>query len=257
MGDSIAGGDHFAWDKWRMGWLSDSQVRCVTAASRAEFVVSPVETRGGVKAVILRTGLQTAVVVEYRTRQGLDARMCSTGVLVYKVNSTLEGGAGPIRVSDARPRSARAGRSCGAELDDAAYRRGGRWTDSTSGIAIDVTYVGQAARIRVSRSKTFTPPVRVERSIETSITANAHSTVTVSAVIAASSATCAAGRALSLQELRFGEWWTIRTANTDGTGGWTHTLTPTPGASHRLRAPQRVAAALECALAVSSALSVP
>ena len=29
MADSMRGGDHFAFDKWRMGWLADSQVRCV------------------------------------------------------------------------------------------------------------------------------------------------------------------------------------------------------------------------------------
>lgn len=53
MADSVAGADHFAWDKWRLGWLSDAQVRCVTAASTADYVLSPLETKGGIKAVIL------------------------------------------------------------------------------------------------------------------------------------------------------------------------------------------------------------
>src|SRR5204862_439379 len=120
------------WDKWRMGWLTDSQVRCVTATSRADFVLSPLGRRGGVKAVVLRTGLRTAVVAEYRTRSGLDAGQCSSGVLIYKVNAGLASGAGPVRVSDAR-RVSSSGGKCGA-LGDAAYGRGGRWTDSTSGI---------------------------------------------------------------------------------------------------------------------------
>ena len=98
MADPVVGGDHFAWDKWRMGWLTDAQVACVNGASRADFVLSPLETRGGVKAVILRTGLRTAVVAEFRTRAGLDAGLCSTGVLIYKINSGIDAGRGPIRV---------------------------------------------------------------------------------------------------------------------------------------------------------------
>jgi M6 family metalloprotease-like protein len=258
MADSITGGDHFAWDKWRMGWLSDAQVRCVTAASTAEYVLSPVETRGGVKAVILRTGLHTAVIAEFRTRQGLDAGMCSSGVLIYKVNNALEGGAGPVRVSDARPRSASSGRTCRAELDDAAYRPGGRWTDSNSGTAINVTYIGRAARIRVARAKTFTPPAVHERSIAATLGPAPTGGVTLSAVLAATDGftACAAGRPLTLQEFRLGEWWTVRTANTDVAGGWTHAWTPTPGATYRLRAPQRVSGADECALAESETLTV-
>ena len=258
MADSILGADHFAWDKWRMGWLSDAQVRCLTDASSAEYVVSPLETRGGVKAVILRTGLHSAVVVEYRTRQGLDAGICSTGILIYKVNSGLEAGAGPIRVSDARPRSASGRRTCGAELDDAAYRRGGRWTDSTTGLAIDVTYLGSAARIRVTRTKPYAPPVRYERSVTASVAPNSRGGITVTAVLAAAGgfAACIGSRPVSLQEFKAGAWWTIRTANTDGVGGWTYTWMPTPGATYRLRAPQHVTSAYDCELATSSTLTI-
>ena len=46
MADSIRGADHFAWDKWRMGWLADAQVRCITGPTRAEYVLSPLETSG-------------------------------------------------------------------------------------------------------------------------------------------------------------------------------------------------------------------
>ena len=98
MADPVVGGDQFAWDKWRMGWLTDAQVACVNGASRADFVLSPLASRGGLKAVILRTGLRTAVVAEFRTRAGLDAGLCSTGVLIYKINSGIEAGRGPIRV---------------------------------------------------------------------------------------------------------------------------------------------------------------
>jgi M6 family metalloprotease-like protein len=258
MADSTLGADHFAWDKWRMGWLADTQIRCITGPTRAEYVLSPLETPGGVKALILRTGLRSAVVAEYRTRQGLDAGICSAGILIYKVNSGLEAGAGPIRVSDARPRSASGRRTCGAELDDAAFGRSGRWTDSNSGLVIVVTYLGRAARIHVTRTKPYAPPVRYERSIAASVAPN-DSGVTVTAVLAAVGgfAACTGAQPISLQEYRLGAWWTTRAATTDAAGGWTHMWMPSPGAMYRLHAPQRVASAYDCAFATSSPITIP
>lgn len=205
MADSVRGADHFAWDKWRMGWISDAQVRCVNAASRGDVVLSPLETPGGVKAVLLRTGLRTAVVAEFRTRRGLDAGICSTGVLVYKVNSALKGGAGLLRVSDARPRSVRSSGKCSGELDDAAFRAGRRWTDSTSGLAIDVLAIGSGARIRVTRTKAYTPPAAHARTMTTTLVSNPDGTVTLSAVLAAAGfSACAGGRFVELQRSRAG-----------------------------------------------------
>jgi M6 family metalloprotease-like protein len=248
MADSQRGGDHFAFDKWRMGWLTDAQVQCVTAAGRASYVISPLETTGGVKAVILRTGLRTAVVAEYRTRQGVDGSICSTGVLIYKVNSGLGGGAGPVRVSDARPRSARSGGSCSAELDDAAYKAGRKWSDSSSGIEIDVTYVGSAARITVVRTKSYTPPPRYAATITSNAVVNPDGTVTVAAALSSTPplAACTAARALTLEQLNGGEWWELRTANTDAASNWTYTFSPVPGATYRLLAPERYSTTYDC-----------
>jgi M6 family metalloprotease-like protein len=248
MADPIAGGDNFALDKWRMGWLSDSQVRCSLAPGRAEYVLSPVETRGGVKLLVIRTGLRTAVTVEYRTRQGLDAGLCSTGVLIAKVNSALKGGAGPIRVSDARPRSGRPPGRCSGELDDAAFRTGGRWTDTTSGLAIDVLATGSGARIRVTRTSTYTPPTPYARTLTPTVTADTTGAVTVSAVLAAAGglSACTVNRPVTLQQWQFGEWWTLRTLPTDAAGAWTYTFTPTPGATYRLIAPDRYSFTYDC-----------
>lgn len=257
MGDPTLGGDHFAWDKWRMGWLTDNQVRCINSASRADYVLAPLETAGDTKALILRTGLQTAVVVEYRTARALDERICSTGVLIYKVNSALEGGRGPIRVADSRPNSASRSGNCSGELDDAAFQHGGRWTNSAAGLEIDVMSIGSVARIRVIRSKTFTPPVRHARSITTSSVPNATGTVTVTATLTTSGGLsgCSVGQPVSLQELKSGEWWTIRTANTNSLGAWTYTWTPAEGATYRLTAPERYVSGHGCGLAHSETLT--
>lgn len=72
--------------------------------------------------------------------------------------------------------------------------------------------------------------------------------MTVNGILAVSDGftTCAAGRRVSLQEWKAGEWWTIRTANTDGSGHWTHTWMADPGASYRLLAPERSTSDYEC-----------
>jgi M6 family metalloprotease-like protein len=253
MADPIAGGDHFALDKWRMGWFADSQVRCVTAASRAEYVLSPVETRGGVKLLVLRTGLRTALTVEFRSRLGLDTGLCSTGVVIAKVNSALKGGAGPIRVADARPRSARGSGRCSAELADAAFGRGGRWTDTSSGLTIDVLAIGSGARVRVTRTKTYVSPITHLRSLAAFSVAAGDGTVTVTAAVdvADGFAGCVVGRPVSLQEWKAGEWWTLRYANVPATGPWTWTFAPEPGAAYRLLAPEKVVSATDvCSRAV-------
>lgn len=94
--------DFFAWHKWKLDWLRDDQVDCVTRDGTTRHRLSAVERPGGTKAVVVRTGETTAYVVESRR----DAAACSTGALVYKITSPLRSGEGPIRVVDATPGSA-------------------------------------------------------------------------------------------------------------------------------------------------------
>lgn len=87
-----------AWERWRLGWLADGQVRCVTG-ERATARLG-----GAVEAMVVPTGPGTAVVVERRR---------SVGVLVTRVDTDRGGGEGPIRVvgPDGRPAGLAPGRS--------------------------------------------------------------------------------------------------------------------------------------------------
>jgi M6 family metalloprotease-like protein len=89
--------DYFAWHKWHMGWLAGSQIRCLNATGRMNVLLSPVETAGGTKLAIVKTGSTGAFAVEVRARQGGDTAACRTGVLIYRVTSKATG-EGPIRV---------------------------------------------------------------------------------------------------------------------------------------------------------------
>lgn len=94
--------DFLAWHKWKMHWIRDDQVDVVSQASElpSHHVISPVETPGGSKMVVIRTGLSTAYVAEFRTRLGVNSdnpQAKQIGVLLYRLDTTLpESGEQPV-----------------------------------------------------------------------------------------------------------------------------------------------------------------
>jgi M6 family metalloprotease-like protein len=112
--------DLFAWHKWKLGWLDPGQVRCVRGAGPTRLTLEPLSageggaTGGGagtpsfglgdgVKLAVVRTGPDSVLAFEARTATGIDGGICRQGVLVYRVRSRAESGAGPIEVVDAHP----------------------------------------------------------------------------------------------------------------------------------------------------------
>ena len=92
--------EHFAYERWYLGWLDDGQILCL--GGDHEALLSPVESAGGVKAMMVsRTG-QRAVVVESRRALGYDAGLAQEGALVYVVDVALPTFRGPIRVENDR-----------------------------------------------------------------------------------------------------------------------------------------------------------
>ncbi|KAK8038246.1 hypothetical protein PG994_015013 [Apiospora phragmitis] len=94
--------DMFAFDKWRMGWLDDSAVHCVTEkGTSTTHVLQPLEAdgaTGGVRAVMIPTSNTTALVAEARITKGVDASFCGVGVLLYTIDTKVRSGYGPVRV---------------------------------------------------------------------------------------------------------------------------------------------------------------
>lgn len=91
--------DFLAWHKWKLRWIRDDQVDVVSQSNphSTTHFVTPVETPGGTKMVVVRTGLTTAYVAEFRTRLGvnaLDERGKYAGVLIYRIDSTKSGARG-------------------------------------------------------------------------------------------------------------------------------------------------------------------
>ena len=131
--------DHFAWEKWKLGWLTDAQVVCVDGAGTRRIRLTAVERRGGTKLVVVPTGPSAAYVIESRRAIGNDAGACSTGVLIYHVDSTVPTGFGPVRVVDATPGDL-SEPPC-TDLDIATFGRGERpktFRDTDVGLIVRV-----------------------------------------------------------------------------------------------------------------------
>jgi M6 family metalloprotease-like protein len=119
----------FAFERWNLGWIADSQIKCLKDAKSTELI-SPVQTSGGVKAVIIPISRTKAVVIESRRALGIDKNIAKSGALVYVVDSSIQSGQGPVKVfpSDVSsdPRYLKAPRALGESI-------------TTEGITVKVT----------------------------------------------------------------------------------------------------------------------
>jgi M6 family metalloprotease-like protein len=102
MGDTAGRAwEPLAYERWLLGWLDNEQISCATAGS-GDVVLTPIERRGGSKAVMVRTGNSTAVLVESRRKEGYDSKSLSEGLLVYTVDTAIRSGEGPVVVQSLR-----------------------------------------------------------------------------------------------------------------------------------------------------------
>ncbi|KAI1139287.1 M6 metalloprotease [Hypoxylon sp. FL0543] len=133
--------DYFAWDKWRLGWLSDEQIDCVAEAGSTTHTLTPIENAGGSKAVVIKHNSTNVLVAELRSANGLDSASCSTGVLLYTVSTTTATGEGPVRVVDVTPRS---DGCAGDKLNDATLSSKGTSSYTISEWGVKVTVLSES-----------------------------------------------------------------------------------------------------------------
>jgi hypothetical protein len=160
--------DLLAWHKWKLGWLADHQVACVTrprprpglgpGPGTTEHWLTPTATPGqGTRLVAVRTGRHTALTLEVRAPGGLDRVVCRPGVLISRVNAATPSGSGPVRVADATPHSSGCQRApdpqVTAALTDAPYRPGQTFRDERARVSVTVLAADPDGRhlVRVSR----------------------------------------------------------------------------------------------------------
>lgn len=93
----------FAFERWNIGWLEDSQIICcdkikLSCDSGQTVCITPIEIPGGIKAAIVPTSSTTVICVECRRPIGIDCKLAKSGSLVYLVDSSIQSGMGPIKV---------------------------------------------------------------------------------------------------------------------------------------------------------------
>ena len=103
MGNVFNATDLFAWHRLKLGWLDPAQVVCVPKGRARTVELTPLAAPRGRKAVFVRTGDTTGLIVENRRPVGNDASICDRGALVYTVDSSVASGAGPIKVVRGSP----------------------------------------------------------------------------------------------------------------------------------------------------------
>ncbi|MGW4204070.1 M6 family metalloprotease domain-containing protein [Streptomyces sp. NPDC004726] len=149
-----ANNDLLGWHKWKLGWLDSEQINCVSAPGTAEYALTPLADAGGSKMVIVPVTADTGYAVEVRTQAGNDDAVCRPGVLVYRVQSNVDTGHGPVKVEDSHLDSGGCTRrpNVHAELSDAPYKPGESFRDSESGVHIAVVSEHQGVyKVRVTR----------------------------------------------------------------------------------------------------------
>lgn len=92
------------YEKWLMRWIPESRVACVKASPKAPTSVTLSSVSAPVTAAkpqnpliaVVPRGNGRVVVVEYRTRQGLDAALTRPGVHVYSIDVSKPSMGGPM-----------------------------------------------------------------------------------------------------------------------------------------------------------------
>ena len=96
------GNEYTGWERWLLSWVADAEVVCVDSAPR-RVLLTPIESpdatpAGHARMAVAVTDQYTSIVLEARGRVGHDTGLPQPGVLVYRVNTNLATGNGPLQV---------------------------------------------------------------------------------------------------------------------------------------------------------------
>ena len=89
-GGSLAPG-FFGWNRLLMGWLLDSEIRCITNQSSTTHFLSNIDYVNGPKLVVINVAPGISIAMESRVDDSKNQ-----GLLVYKIDSNINHGDGPI-----------------------------------------------------------------------------------------------------------------------------------------------------------------
>ncbi|MFB0618562.1 M6 family metalloprotease domain-containing protein [Streptomyces sp. AGS-58] len=151
-----ADNDLLGWHKWKLGWLDGDQVDCAAARGSVEYTLSPLYKVGGGKLILVPVTARSAYALEIRAQGGNDEMVCRPGLLIYKIDATVDTGRGPVTVYDSHRSSGGCTRSPNvhAELSDAPFTPGESFKDPRHGITVRVMSKDDEGnyRVRITRA---------------------------------------------------------------------------------------------------------
>ena len=100
---AVGGIGYFGWEKYILGWLDDPQMICHKAGEVVGNLV-PLTKKNGLKMIAVPISSSEVLVVENRTKDGIDKLIANSGIIAYVVDSSIESGKNPIKVlNDKKP----------------------------------------------------------------------------------------------------------------------------------------------------------
>jgi M6 family metalloprotease-like protein len=88
---------YFGWERYILGWLDDPQMICHKAGEVVGNLI-PLTKKNGLKMIAVPISSSEVLVVENRTKEGIDKMIPNPGIIAYVVDSSIEGGKNPIKV---------------------------------------------------------------------------------------------------------------------------------------------------------------
>ncbi len=132
MGQFGRGPELLAWNRWKLGWIGDDQVRCLSQPGTGTVRLSPVTRPDGVKLAVIKLDDERYLAIESRRSEGHDRNIpLFGGVLIYLVDISVPTGEGPIQLLR-NPNTAMGLLLRGQEFEDPSGRATIRLLESNS-----------------------------------------------------------------------------------------------------------------------------
>lgn len=100
---AVGGIGYFGWEKFILGWVDDPQIICHKTGEVVGNLV-PLTKTNGLKMIAVPISSSQVLVVENRTKEGIDKMIPNPGIIAYVVDASIEGGKNPIKLlNDKKP----------------------------------------------------------------------------------------------------------------------------------------------------------
>jgi hypothetical protein len=91
--------DFFAWEKWVLDWIPDSDVKCLEKdSSDITTSMASLDSKSGVRLIVIPMASNKAIAVEFRKKSALDFGITKPGLLIYTVDSSKKNFELPIQL---------------------------------------------------------------------------------------------------------------------------------------------------------------